>query len=72
MYPSEQAEAKRQRVRKARERRAVPGWTEIILVLPRERVAELDAVKSRHGLRNRSQVVEQLLLAGRETDQRGA
>jgi metal-responsive CopG/Arc/MetJ family transcriptional regulator len=46
--------------------------TEIILALPRDLVAELDAVKLRDGLRSRSQVVQQLLQAGRAADQQRA
>ncbi len=72
MYPSESAEAKRQRTREMRERRRQAGLTEIILALPRDIVAELDAVKLREGLRNRSQVVQQLLQAGRVTNQQSA
>lgn len=71
MYPSESSEAKRQRSRDARKRMRAAGMTEIVLVLPTSCVHQLDAQKSRHGLRNRGQVVEQLLsegnAAGRQT-----
>jgi hypothetical protein len=70
MYPSESAEAKRQRNQKVRERQRRAGLTEIILALPKHLVAELDALKLRNGLRNRSQVVQQLLEAGRVVEQR--
>jgi hypothetical protein len=72
MYPSESAEAKRQRNREVRERQRRAGLTEIILALPRDLVAELDAVKQRDGLRSRSQVVQQLLQAGRAADRQNA
>jgi hypothetical protein len=72
MYPSESAEAKRQRNRDARERHRKAGVTEIILALPKDLVAELDAVKLRDGLRSRSAVVQQLLQAGRVVDQQNA
>lgn len=61
VYPSDAPEAKRQRTRAMRTRQRAAGMTEIILVLPRSCVDQLDAQKFRHGLRNRGQVVEQLL-----------
>jgi hypothetical protein len=69
VYPSEKPNAKRQRARDIRKRQRAAGKTEIVLVLPKSCVDTLDAEKSRHGLRNRSQVVEQLL-AGRSPSQR--
>ena len=72
MYPSESAEAKRQRNRGVRERQRKAGMTEIVLALPKHIVAELDAVKQRDGLRSRSQVVLQMLQAGRALDQQNA
>jgi hypothetical protein len=72
MYPSESAEAKRQRSRQVRERQKRAGVTEIILALPKDLVAELDAAKLRTGLRSRSQVVLQMLQAGRAADQQNA
>jgi hypothetical protein len=68
VYPSEKLEAKRQRARAVRERQRAAGKTEIVLVLPKSCVDTLDAEKFRHGLRNRSQVVEQLLTR-RSSDQ---
>lgn len=68
LYPSEAPEAKRQRTRALRKRQRAAGMTEIILVLPKSCVDQLDAQKSSHGLRNRGQVVEQLLTR-RSSDQ---
>ncbi len=72
MYPSESAEAKRQRSRDLRKRMRAAGMTEIVLVLPTSCVDQLDAQKSRHGLRSRGQVVEQLLTKGRSADRQTA
>lgn len=72
VYPSEAPEAKRQRSRAVRQRQRDAGMTEILLVLPQSCVEQLDAQKSRHGLRNRGQVVEQLLLEGRSADRHTA
>jgi hypothetical protein len=69
MYPSNTAEAKRQRSRDMRSRQRTAGMTEIVLVLPKACVDQLDAQKSRHGLRNRGQVVEQLLSNRRSAEQ---
>ena len=68
MYPSDLADAKRQRSRNMRQRMRAAGMTEIVLVLPMSCVDQLDAQKSRHGLRNRGQVVEQLLSEGNAAD----
>jgi hypothetical protein len=68
VYPSDQRDAKRQRSRDARERQRAAGMTEIILVLPKICVDELDAQKSRQGLRSRSQVVEKILSKARGAD----
>lgn len=68
MFPSDRPEAKRQRSRDIRKRQRAAGMTEIVLVLPRSCVDQLDAQKSHAGLRNRSQVVEQLLTR-RSSDQ---
>ena len=54
--------AYRQRLRDA-------GGEEVLLQLPRETVAMLDAIKDRHGLRNRSQALLQLIERGRATAQ---
>jgi hypothetical protein len=48
------------------------GMTEIVLVLPTSCVDQLDAQKSRQGLRSRGQVVEQLLLEGSSADRQTA
>jgi hypothetical protein len=72
MYPSESAEAKRQRSRDVRKRMRAAGMTEIVLVLPMSCVDQLDAQKFRHGLRNRGQVVEQLLSKGSSVGQQTA
>ena len=54
-----------------RQRMRAAGMTEIVLVLPTCCVDQLDAQKFHQGLRNRGQVVEQLLSkensAGRQT-----
>ena len=68
VFPSDRPEAKRQRSRDVRKRQRAAGMTEIVLVLPKSCVDQLDAQKSRTGLRNRSQVVEQLLTR-RSSDQ---
>jgi hypothetical protein len=72
MYPSDQTDAKRQRNRAVRQRLREAGYTEIIVLLPKERVAELDEVKDSLGLANRGQAVEQLLLARRQNALRSA
>lgn len=72
VYPSEAPGAKRERSRATRKRQRAAGMTEIILVLPQSCVDQLDAQKSRHGLRNRGQVVEQLLSEGSLADRQTA
>lgn len=52
----------RQRIRAA-------GVQEVLVHLPVETVAFLDGIKEREGLRSRSQVLLQLIEAGRETVQ---
>jgi len=52
----------RQRIRAA-------GGAEVLMQLPRETVALLDALKERHGLRSRSQALLKLIEQGRETVQ---
>jgi hypothetical protein len=52
-----------------RRRLAAKGRLQLIADLPRETVAFLDELKQRHGLRNRSQVLEQLIELGREVAQ---
>lgn len=68
VYPSDKPEAKRRRAQAARKRQRAAGMTEIVLVLPKSCVDQIDAQKSRQGLRNRSQVVEQLFTR-RSSDQ---
>jgi hypothetical protein len=69
VYPSDQPDAKRQRSRVMRKRQRAAGMTEIVLVLPKICVDEIDAQKSHQGLRSRSQVVEKILTKGRGADQ---
>jgi hypothetical protein len=68
VFPSGRPEAKQQRSRDIRKRRRAAGMTEIVRVLTRSCADQLDAQKSRAGLRNRGQVVEQLLTR-RSSDQ---
>ena len=44
-----------------RQRLRAAGSEEVLLQLPRATVAMLDAIKERHGLRNRSQAFLQLI-----------
>ena len=48
-----------------RRRLAANGNHQLVVALPRETVALLDELKERHGLRNRSQVLLQLIEQGR-------
>jgi hypothetical protein len=52
-----------------RRRLAANGNHQLVVALPREMVALLDELKERHGLRNRSQVLLQLIEQGRGTAQ---
>ena len=52
-----------------RRRLAAQGQHQLIVALPRETVAFLDELKERHGLRNHSQVLMQLIEQGREVTQ---
>ena len=52
-----------------RRRLAAKGRHQLIVALPRETIALLDELKERHGLRNRSQVLLQLIEQGREAAQ---
>lgn len=56
-------------VRAYRQRQAAAGNREVTLHLPREAVAFLDEIKERQGLRNRSQVLLQLIEQGRQATQ---
>ena len=52
-----------------RRRLAANGNHQLVVALPRETVALLDEIKERRGLRNRSQVLLQLIERGKQTDQ---
>ena len=52
-----------------RRRLAAEGQHQLVVALPRETVALLDELKERQGLRNRSQVLMQLIERGREATQ---
>ena len=52
-----------------RQRQRAAGSEGVLLHLPRATVAMLDAIKERHGLRNRSQALMQLIEPGRATAQ---
>ena len=52
-----------------RQRQRAAGSEGVLLHLPRATVAMLDAIKERHGLRNRSQALMQLIEQGRATAQ---
>jgi hypothetical protein len=52
-----------------RRRIVAKGRLQFIADLPRETVAFLDEIKERQGLRNRGQVLEQLIEIGREVAQ---
>jgi hypothetical protein len=52
-----------------RRRLAIQGQHQLVVALPRETVAFLDELKERQGLRNRSQVLMQLIEQGREVTQ---
>ncbi len=52
-----------------RERLRASGGEEVLFQLPRETIALLDELKERHGLRNRSLALLQLIERGREATQ---
>lgn len=52
-----------------RRRLTAEGQHQLVVALPRETVALLDELKERQGLRNRSQVLLQLIERGREVTQ---
>lgn len=52
-----------------RRRLAAQGQHQLVVALPRETVALIDELKERRGLRNRSQVLIQLIEQGREVTQ---
>ena len=57
------------RFRAYRRRLVAKGRRQLIADLPCETIAFLDELKERHGLRNRSQVLEQLIEKGRQVTQ---
>jgi hypothetical protein len=63
MTTTENAVSDKQRA--YRRRIVAKGRLQFIADLPRETVAYLDELKERHGLRNRGQVLEQLIERGR-------
>ena len=67
MQTTENAVSERQRAR--RRRIVANGRFQFIADLPREDVAFLDQLKERQGLRNRGQVLEQLIEIGRTAAQ---
>jgi hypothetical protein len=52
-----------------RRRKVASGRLQFIADLPRETLAYLDEIKERQGLRNRGQVLEQLIEQGRAATQ---
>jgi hypothetical protein len=52
-----------------RRRLAAQGQHQLVVALPRETVALIDELKERHGLRNRNQVLIQLIQQGRDSAQ---
>ena len=58
-----------ERYRAYRRRLVAKGRHQLIVDLPRETVAFIDELKERQGLRNRSQVLMQLIEQGREIAQ---
>ena len=52
-----------------RRRKVASGRLQFIADLPRETLAYLDEIKERQGLRNRGQVLEQLIEQGRQVTQ---
>ena len=57
------------RQRAYRRRMAAAGEQEVLFRLSNETVALIDEIKERQGLRNRGQVLEQLIEKGRATAQ---
>jgi Ribbon-helix-helix protein, copG family len=57
------------RFRAYRRRKIANGRLQFIADLPRETLALIDEIKERQGLRNRGQVLEQLIEKGRVTAQ---
>ena len=67
MHTTENANSDRGRA--YRRRIAAKGRLQFIADLPRETLAYLDEIKERQGLRNRGQVLEQLIEKGRAAAQ---
>jgi hypothetical protein len=67
MQPTENAAS--DKFRAYRRRLVAKGRLQIIADLPREDIAFLDELKERQGLRNRGQVLEQLIEIGRTVTQ---
>ena len=67
MTTTENAVSEKQRA--YRRRIVAKGRLQFIADLPRETVAFLDELKERQGLRNRGQVLEQLIQIGRQAAQ---
>ena len=67
MKPDQRTVAKH--VRAYRKRIAAAGEQEVLFRLPNEAVALIDELKQRLGLRNRGQVVVELIGRGREVAQ---
>jgi hypothetical protein len=67
MQPTENAAS--DKFRAYRRRIIAKGRLQIIADLPREDIAFLDELKERQGLRNRGQVLEQLIEIGRTVTQ---
>jgi hypothetical protein len=61
-----------EKYRAYRRRLVAKGRHQLIVDLPRETVSFIDELKQRHGLRNRSQVLMQLIEKGREVTQQQA
>jgi hypothetical protein len=57
------------RFRAYRRRKVANGRLQFIADLPRETLAFIDEIKERQGLRNRGQVLEQLIEIGRQAAQ---
>jgi len=55
--------------RQFRQRLRASGGEEVLFQLPRETIALLDELKERHGLRNRSLALLQLIERGKEATQ---
>jgi hypothetical protein len=67
MQPTENAAS--DKFRAYRRRIVAKGRLQIIADLPREDIAFLDELKERQGLRNRGQVLQQLIEIGRTVTQ---